>query len=301
MVRSSRRAGFTLIELLVVIAIIAVLIALLVPAIQKVREAAARTQCVNNMRQIALACHNFHDTNKAFPQGVNYTYPYYYFSWMAQLLPFMEQNGLWNQATAYANNTNDWPWGPPNNPGLAAIVPNYTCPMDPRSLVAMDAKGYLVAFTSYLGNSGTHGNPNPGQTTVGYDGVLFWTSRIRFADITDGSSNTFLAGERPPSADLWFGWWFAGGGFDYSGVGDVLMGYNEVQYAQAMGCATTYANYQAGNLTNNCDQAHWWSLHSGGANFAFCDGGVRFIAYATSPTTLEALASRNGGEVVAPY
>jgi prepilin-type N-terminal cleavage/methylation domain-containing protein/prepilin-type processing-associated H-X9-DG protein len=301
MARTAPRNGFTLIELLIVIAIIAILIALLLPAVQKVREAALRTQCTNNLKQIALACHNYHDTYKAFPQGVSYTNPTYYFSWMAQLLPFVEQGALWNTATSYAANVNSWPWGPPNNPALATVTPIYTCPMDPRSLLALDAKGLLVAFTSYQGNSGTAGNPNPGKNSGGYDGVLYWQSRVRFADITDGTSTTFLAGERPPSADLWYGWWFAGNGFDWSGVGDVVLGSLEIQYAQALGCSSSYATYQDGKLANNCDQAHWWSLHPGGSNFAFCDGGVRFIMYSAGDAAMAAMASRNGGEVVPPF
>jgi prepilin-type processing-associated H-X9-DG protein/prepilin-type N-terminal cleavage/methylation domain-containing protein len=301
MARSSRRGAFTLIELVVVIAIIAILIALLLAAIQRAREAAARLQCANNLKQIALACHHFHDSYKKLPEGVCYTYPNYYFSWMAQVLPFVEQQALWDTGATYAAGVNDWPWGPPNNPALAVVMPLYTCPTDYRSLLAEYSRGIRAAYTSYQGNCGTHGNPNPGTSSTGYDGVLYWQSRIRLADVTDGTSNTFLAGERPPSADLWFGWWFAGGGFDWSGVGDVVLGNQEIQYAQYLGCDSSYANFRYGILADNCDQAHWWSLHPGGANFAFCDGSVRFIPYSVTSATLAAMASRAGNEIIPSF
>ena len=151
MIRSSRRPGFTLIELLVVIAIIAILIALLIPAVQQVRGAASRTQCLNNMKQIALATHAYHGAYNRLPKGVVYDNPYYYYSWLSQLLPYVEQTALFKTAQAYSQaQANPWPWGPPNNPALAVTVPTFCCPSDDRSLVAQYAEGYLVAFTSYL-------------------------------------------------------------------------------------------------------------------------------------------------------
>jgi prepilin-type N-terminal cleavage/methylation domain-containing protein len=311
--RRHLRKGFTLIELLVVIAIIAILIALLLPAVQKVREASQRTQCQNNLKQIALACHNFHDVYKSLPKGVAFNYPYYYWSWLAQILPFIEQQNIYRQADNWARNGPGnfpwWPWGDfwvnpptsPPNPALGEMIPIYTCPSDWRSLQATylgfgASTGGTVAFTSYLGVAGA---PRGDFSAQPANGVLFWVSRIRFAAITDGTSNTFLVGERPPSNDLYYGWWFAGAGYDGSGVGDVVLGSNETGYAQALGCSTNYAQYQDGNVNDFCHQVHFWSLHPTGANFACADGSVHFLPYAAA-ARVPALCTRSGGEVASP-
>jgi prepilin-type N-terminal cleavage/methylation domain-containing protein len=332
MVRSRRRPGFTLIELLVVIAIIAVLIGLLVPAVQKVREAAARTQCQNNLRQIAIGLHDYHDTYKVLPQGVSYTYPIYYWSWMITIAPFVEQDPIYKQAYAWANQTNGgpggwswWPWGDfwdnpqatPPNPALGESVQIYTCPSDPRYLVAQydnQVQGTAgntkmkVAFTSYQGNAGSVGD----FTDSHPDGVLYWQSTVRLTDITDGTSQTIMVGERPPDSDLYAGWWSFGAGYDGSGVGDVLMGANELGYLANINGGGSYGNeyppgkcqpapqgvrFQPALVQDPCAQVHWWSLHTGGANFALCDASVQFIPYAAY-TQIPALVTRYGNEVI---
>ena len=300
MIRHCQRRGFTLIELLVVIAIIAILIGLLVPAVQKVRDAAARAQCQNNLKQIALACHGFHDTYKTLPQGVQYNYPYYYWSWLAQILPFVEQKNLYTVADNWARSGPGgyswWPWGAgssPPNPALKTAVPIYFCPADWRSQIVVTPDPLTIAFTSYLGNAGSGNGAN--------NGVLYWQSQIKLIVITDGTSNTILAGERPPSKDYEYGWWFAGAGYapDYHGIGDVLMGARETNYAASIGCSSSYVGFQDGNQNNSCDQAHYWSPHTGGANFAMGDGSVHFMTF-TENIILPQLSTRNGGEAVTP-
>jgi len=341
MSRSHRRSGFTLIELLVVIAIIAILIGLLVPAVQKVREAAARTQCVNNLKQIGLACHNYHDTNKKLPPGVNevlstrpagmgaiaYAQQVWWFaSWMARILPFVEQNPLGSQIQPEFNRYY-YAWGSAATGAtaphlqLGSPVSLFICPSETRSLVNPSVNlgwgSAPVAFTCYLANSGTNNRLS--------DGVIYHESRVKLTAIVDGTSNTIMVGERPPSADLNFGWWYAGAGFyDASwtpsagyqqvGVGDVVMGAREQYYALDSGdifasgqnlpyhpdslCAQSYINFQPGNILDWCHQVHWWSYHPGGSNFVFADGSVHFLSY-SADSVLPAMVTRSGGEVFA--
>jgi prepilin-type N-terminal cleavage/methylation domain-containing protein/prepilin-type processing-associated H-X9-DG protein len=327
-----RRKAFTLIELLVVIAIIAILIGLLVPAVQKVRDAAARAQCANNLKQVGLACHNYHDQHKSLPPSMNdlvtppgqSAIPYrqsswYYCSWLARICPYLEQGPI--AATIQPEyNRYYYPWGTaatgPHAPhkGLGQNMPILKCPSDPRddlTVTGTDLLGFLttVAFTGILANHGT--------ATHAYDGVIYYKSHVRMTDITDGSSNTILAGERPPSHDFDFGWWYAGAGYylhtetpTQIGGGDVTLGARETNYVIALNtepfnlisgkvlnCPTTAVDFQQGMVMNGCDQVHWWSLHTGGANFVFSDGSVHFLRYEVN-NLLPALCTRANGEQV---
>ncbi len=152
---------------------------------------------------------------------------------------------------------------------------------------------FYVAFTSYLGISG--------QNQGSKDGMLFQNSRTRLEDATDGTSNTLLVGERPPSADFQFGWWYAGVGFHFSGAGDTILGVRETNLPPivpgAQKCPPGAYPFMPGSFSNECDMFHFWSPHPGGANFLFADGSVRLLSYSAN-AILPALASRAGGEVV---
>ncbi len=148
-----------------------------------------------------------------------------------------------------------------------------------------------VALTSYLGVSGKDLTTN--------DGILFRDSQLRLADVTDGTSNTLLAGERPPSADFQYGWWYAGIGQRYTGSADMILGVEEqIKLVITAGsCPPGTYYFGPGTVSNQCDMFHYWSLHPGGAHFLIADGSVRFLSYSAAPL-LRALASRAGGEAV---
>jgi prepilin-type processing-associated H-X9-DG protein len=214
---------------------------------------------------------------------------------------------------------------------LAQVMPTFSCPSDGRDLQQNTSEGLTVAFTAYegvsgpdltawsVGNPGTYnGSPTsavPNDDLPGFlvpwskfswaegtrDGYLANKGR-RMGDITDGTSNTLAVGERPAGATLDFGWWFAGAGQAGLGVCDVILGTNEINL-QTAGIAAVDAcpvgpyQFQAGQINNPCDQFHYWSLHSGGSNFLFCDASVHFLSYGAA-SVMPQLATVAGGEVV---
>jgi prepilin-type N-terminal cleavage/methylation domain-containing protein/prepilin-type processing-associated H-X9-DG protein len=254
------RPAFTLIELLVVIAIIAILIALLVPAVQKVREAAARSQCTNNLKQIGLALHNYHDTYKHFPAlaDVNASGNW---GWAVAILPYLEQSGLYEQLGRPDVYTNKPAFLPATNPLMQAVIPNYVCPSDPNSSPT-NPNFKNFGFSNYIASQG----------------VISFTSdtalcRTRFTDITDGTSNTFLVAERDSVigvAAVWPGDENSGGS-----IGFVARERPNVPYLGKRGAQC--CSGEQPSPPDPCRRGGCSSQHSGGVNFAFCDGTVRFV------------------------
>jgi len=354
MIRSSRRSAFTLIELLVVIAIIAVLIGLLLPAVQKVRAAADRARCQNNLHQIGIGLHAYHDVYNCFPPGTDANpnsatwSQYWMLSWQSRIMPFVEQDNIWRQTDATEQLT-VYPWDS-RYIGLGSVLKVFVCPSDNRVQDAVNVSEYgtpfLIGFTSYLGVNGISHLGGPSSTANGYgntrvdpttgnrtgmNGILVpmsWVKGkpppicVKLADVRDGTSNTLMAGERPPSNSLLFGWRFAGYGNQGDGECDIVMGISE-DFVDVGGplidpntgaalkddktgapCSKGDPNPNSPNAlrmmddrpTNDCAYFHFWSFHSGGDQFVFGDGSVRFLTYGISPIIQRALATRNGGE-----
>lgn len=294
MLRSPVRHGFTLLELLVALAIIAVSLALVLPAVQRVRDAAARVQCANNLRQLGLALHSYHDSSGVFPPGTRHApdaFPY--MAWSARLLPYLEQPSLWEEACREYREQPLFVTLPPDyvpHKTLLHFLPVFVCPADGRRTGRVEPEGFDVAFTHYLGVSGT--------TAAKKEGVLYLDSRVSFRDVTDGSSTTLLVGERPPSPDNHFGWWYAGAGQSWDGSADCVLGVRDYRVTyRTPTCRPGPYEFGPGSVSNPCDIFHFWSRHCGGAQFLIVDGSVHFLPYSAAPL-LPALSTRAGRESV---
>jgi prepilin-type N-terminal cleavage/methylation domain-containing protein/prepilin-type processing-associated H-X9-DG protein len=284
-----RDCGFTLVELLVVIAILGVLLGLILPAAMRVRDAAARSRCGSNLRQIGLALQMYHDQRGSLPPGMNSAgREFAYLSWSVRIVPYLEQAEVWQRAKDDYASSPDF-WRLPHHRGESVVIQAFHCPAASPDIALVEAERN-IAFRHYLGVSG--------QNQRSKDGVLYQDSHVRLLEIRDGTSNTLAVGERPPSADLYFGWWYAGAGQQTDGSADSHLGVREFRTTyRAPTCERGPWHFQAGTQENMCDTFHYWSNHIGGANFLFCDGSVRFLSY-SADSILPALATRAGGETV---
>jgi prepilin-type N-terminal cleavage/methylation domain-containing protein/prepilin-type processing-associated H-X9-DG protein len=325
----TKRPGFTLIELLVVIAIIAILIGLLLPAVQKVREAAARVKCQNNLHQLGLALANYHDVTGHFPSGAEKTGPLYLIGWTAYVFPYFEQDNRLKAIEALGPNflNRRMPWRlklPPDygaDPLFTTPIAVFACPSSELGSLSPDAGYPNNAEVNANNQAALHYRGNGGSQTLGFvagrstdptlrlyrgyttSGVIYPESRVRMTDITDGSSNTLLLGETSSALN-----WPTGGISPWGRIQPWTWGfYNYDLYSPTEGgylmIDHKYVQYPIGYtgvfLPNNTP---YKSNHSGGgANFVFCDGSVHYLPNSTPLNVLQALATRNGGEVIPAF
>ena len=296
-----KRPGFTLFELLVVLALLGLLFALLLPAVQKVRQAAGRAQSANNLKQYALACHNYHDTFRSFPPGVDSNG----FSALAHLLPFVEQDNVYKQIDFNKPTTDN-----ANTAAAGVVLKICLNPQDPLQTVRKDR-----GATNYLFSAGTK------PTLEENDGIFFQNSKIKIANITDGTSNTFMIGEtlkgdggdkavdvgrqyvllkdKDALKDL----------KDESGVqdwkdnkniaGDRCASWMDGRFLQGTFTGTRGINDEKPDVS--CDYAGGLSglrTLTDGVNVAFCDGSVHFVKKSIKFDVMKLLISRDDGQVI---
>jgi prepilin-type N-terminal cleavage/methylation domain-containing protein/prepilin-type processing-associated H-X9-DG protein len=330
--RPTVHRGFTLIELLVVIAIIAVLIALLLPAVQSAREAARRIQCTNNLKQIGLAMHTYHDSNLAFPPGGIYgvnDQPCYttnggslvcnFVGWGVATLPFIEQSPLYNAYNVSLHN-----WDPSNSTIITTKINAHVCPSDlggtqyiPSFAPGRSAAPYTnIATSSYKGVEGRYAHTYDANGNANSD--TFWdyasfvevlslepaskgmltasgvggVSTTTVASVTDGTSNTLLVGEYATDD--------AGGGSSFRAMWGASWGYLSLSAAgpsQGVRGIPSYYKCSSYISVTRCRRA-FASFHPGGMNFVMADGHVAFIKSYIDANIYQGLATIGGGEII---
>jgi prepilin-type N-terminal cleavage/methylation domain-containing protein len=338
--RSKSRGGFTLVELLVVIAIISVLAALLLPAVQQAREAARRSSCVNNMKQLAVAMHNYHDQWSAFPIGAMHSQTLGMprsldrgSSFFVALLPFIEQASLFNELndaaaggvgnTDISNNIN----GPVFNGRRLAVL---SCPSSPLPQLTdpLATTPLGVMMPTYVGISGAatvSGGPNPDaeptyKGVMASSGILVPNRSVNFADVSDGSTNTIMLGEQSAfardnagnSIDLrssnshgaWVGSTGSGTPGDGAWFCTNFQSWNitTLRYTiNFLDATAAQAGGASGVGPEDGANRPIQSIHTGGANVALTDGSIRFVGESIDYTVLTNLANRNDGNEISDF
>ena len=315
-----RRSAFTLVELLVVIAVMAVLMALLLPAVQVAREAARRMQCINGLRQIGIALHNYHDTANCFPAGRGTPLPFA-FSPQARLLPFLEQRNLQSlidfsspPTTIVVVNGPTYD-GSANHRAATSLVRVFLCPSDANG---DRVAGSAFGATNYVANAGSGVAANGSMADA--DGVFYLGSRVSFRDITDGTSSTvafsertlgpgsrdmqdrsFLILERPPGSDPTLvscnaatGTWNAERGARW-----ILGNYGNTLYNHFYG--PNAAEWDCMNVQQQKGLMSARSMHPGGVHLLTCDGAARFASNSIAHDIWRSLGTRGGREVIGEW
>lgn len=304
------RAGFTLIELLVVIAIIAVLVALLLPAVQQAREAARRSSCKNNLKQIGLALHNFNDTYRELPPGVRSAWG---MSWTWDILPYLEQPAVYElMPTDPLSDAGSWTGTDPRSLGLIQIartdVPVFHCPSQPGRTVEENSVNGLSerVKNNYLANAGNAQTDNNGPTGMDNSDGMFTADRYnvtkpnlpkRLDDVIDGLSNTLMAAESIYLLDSAQG----------CGICDRFLFYhmnadsgNGSDFSEVLG--STYYVINSKQVNNTERELSYSSYHTGGINALLGDGSVRFVSENIDLVNVwRALGSINGKETIGDF
>lgn len=312
--RRSRSRGFTLIELLVVIAIIAILIALLLPAVQQAREAARRSQCKNNLKQIALAFHNYHDTHRVFPfatiSRINGVAPNGNSNtrqnWFHMLLPYIDQAPLYNQfSPQWEANVIPTSWT-----GNTTVIPAFQCPSDPENPKTVN-QGFHGNYLPCTGSS--HAGAN--NTFAVTNGLLYPLSRTGIRNVTDGTTNTAMFSEIRLQKDN-IG--------TASGTGNVLCGsphdlrgrYYNMHHGNGTFSTIRPPNTTVGDVMQYCQgsvnvpcrqcsngltEVHARSWHTGGVHLALVDGSIRFISDNINTATFQAIGTIGGNETIGEF